>query len=40
MKAVGLLCGGNSADELERAGAAHVYDDPEDLRKHLDEVLV
>lgn len=39
IKAVGLLSGGNSADELERAGASHVYDDPEDLKKHLDEVL-
>lgn len=39
MKAVGLLSGGNSADELERAGASHVYEDPEGLRRHLDEVL-
>ncbi len=39
MKAVGLLSGGNSADELERAGAAHVYDDPGDLTRHLDDVL-
>jgi HAD superfamily hydrolase (TIGR01509 family) len=39
MTAVGVLCGGTSADELERAGAAHVYDDPEDLLRHLDDVL-
>lgn len=39
MVAVGVLCGGNSPDELERAGAAHVYQDPEDLMRHLDDVL-
>ena len=39
MKAVGLLSGGNSADDLQRAGAAHVYEDPGDLARHLDEVL-
>lgn len=35
---VGLLSGGYGADELERAGAARVYEDPADLLKHLDEV--
>lgn len=35
---VGLLSGGYGADELERAGAARVYEDPADLFRHLDEV--
>jgi len=35
---VGLLSGGYGADELERAGAYRVYDDPADLLSHLDEV--
>lgn len=35
---VGLLSGGYGQDELERAGAARVYDDPADMLKHLDEV--
>lgn len=37
---VGLLSGGYGQDELERAGAYRVYQDPADLRKHLDEVGV
>ena len=37
---VGLLSGGYGLDELERAGAYRVYDDPADLLKHLDEVGV
>ena len=37
---VGLLSGGYGEDELERAGAYRVYDDPADLLKHLDEVGV
>src|SRR2546428_13169458 len=37
---VGLLSGGYGQDELERAGAYRVYDDPGDLRIHLDEVGV
>jgi phosphoglycolate phosphatase-like HAD superfamily hydrolase len=37
---VGLLSGGYSEDELERAGAYRVYADPADLLKHLDEVGV
>jgi HAD superfamily hydrolase (TIGR01509 family) len=37
---VGLLSGGYGRDELERAGAYRVYDDPADLRIHLDEVGV
>ncbi len=36
--AVGLLSGGYGQDELERAGAYRVYDDPHDLLTHLDEV--
>ena len=35
---VGLLSGGYGTDELERSGAARVYEDPADLLKHLDEV--
>jgi HAD superfamily hydrolase (TIGR01509 family) len=35
---VGLLSGGYGTDELERGGAARVYEDPADLLKHLDEV--
>jgi phosphoglycolate phosphatase-like HAD superfamily hydrolase len=35
---VGLLSGGYSEDELERAGAYRVYEDPADLLKHIGEV--
>jgi HAD superfamily hydrolase (TIGR01509 family) len=35
---VGLLSGGYGMDELERAGALRVYEDPADLLLHLDEV--
>ncbi|MGC8468631.1 MAG: HAD family hydrolase [Acetobacteraceae bacterium] len=35
---VGLLSGGYGENELERAGAARVYEDPADLLLHLDEV--
>jgi HAD superfamily hydrolase (TIGR01549 family) len=35
---VGLLSGGYGEDELERAGAYRVYQDPADLLRHLDEV--
>jgi HAD superfamily hydrolase (TIGR01509 family) len=35
---VGLMSGGYGIEELERAGAARVYEDPADLLKHLDEV--
>jgi len=35
---VGLLAGGYGAEELERAGALRVYEDPADLLWHLDEV--
>jgi HAD superfamily hydrolase (TIGR01549 family) len=37
---VGLLSGGYGQDELERAGAYRVYQDPSDLLRHLDEVGV
>ncbi|HZP41323.1 MAG TPA: HAD family hydrolase [Candidatus Binatia bacterium] len=37
---IGLLSGGYGADELERAGAYRVYEDPADLLRHLDEVGV
>ncbi len=35
---VGLLSGGYGEDELERAGAYRVYQDPFDLLQHLDEI--
>lgn len=35
---VGLLSGGYGADELERAGAFRVYDDPADMLRHIDEI--
>ncbi len=35
---VGLLSGGYGQEELERAGAYRVYQDPADLLAHLDEV--
>ena len=38
--AIGLLSGGYGTDELERAGAYRVYEDPADLLRHLDEVGV
>jgi len=37
---VGLLSGGYGQEELERAGAYRVYEDPADLLNHLDEVGV
>jgi len=37
---VGLLTGGYGGEELERAGAYRVYEDPADLLGHLDEVGV
>jgi HAD superfamily hydrolase (TIGR01509 family) len=37
---VGLLSGGYGIDELERAGAYRVYEDPAHLLEHLDEVGV
>jgi HAD superfamily hydrolase (TIGR01509 family) len=37
---IGLLSGGYGEDELVRAGAYRVYDDPADLLVHLDEVGV
>jgi len=35
---VGFLSGGYGQEELERAGAYRVYQDPRDLLEHLDEV--
>jgi len=35
---IGLLSGGYGTEELERAGAYRVFDDPADLLNHLDEV--
>jgi HAD superfamily hydrolase (TIGR01549 family) len=37
---IGLLSGGYGMDELERASAYRVFDDPADLLKHIDEVGV
>jgi HAD superfamily hydrolase (TIGR01509 family) len=37
---IGLLSGGYGREELLYAGALRVYDDPADLRDHLDEVGV
>ena len=37
---VGVLSGGYGQDELERAGAYRVYQDPYDLLNHLDELGV
>jgi HAD superfamily hydrolase (TIGR01509 family) len=37
---VGLLSGGYGQEELERAGAYRVYEDPEHLLDHLDEIGV
>ncbi|WGF88338.1 HAD family hydrolase [Marinivivus vitaminiproducens] len=37
---IGLLSGGYGLNELERAGAYRVYEDPADLLRHLDEVGV
>jgi phosphoglycolate phosphatase-like HAD superfamily hydrolase len=38
--AVGVLSGGYGQEELERAGAYRVYQDPADLLRHLDELGV
>ena len=35
---IGVLSGGYGQEELERAGAYRVYDDPADLLRHFDEV--
>ncbi len=35
---IGLLSGGYGAEELERAGAYRVFNDPADLLRHIDEV--
>jgi HAD superfamily hydrolase (TIGR01509 family) len=35
---IGLLSGGYGREELERAGALRVYDDPADMLAHLDEL--
>ena len=35
---VGFLSGGYGQEELERAGAYRVYEDPADLLRHVDEV--
>jgi HAD superfamily hydrolase (TIGR01509 family) len=40
MLGVGLLSGGYGTDELERAGAYRVYEDPAHLLSHLDEIGV
>jgi phosphoglycolate phosphatase-like HAD superfamily hydrolase len=37
---VGLLSGGYGQEELERAGAYRVYEEPADMLRHLDEIGV
>ncbi|MGZ5292022.1 MAG: HAD family hydrolase [Actinomycetota bacterium] len=37
---VGVLSGGYGREELERAGAYRVYEDPTDILRHLDEIGV
>ena len=37
---IGMLSGGYGEDELNRAGAYRVYQDPDDLLRHLDEIGV
>jgi phosphoglycolate phosphatase-like HAD superfamily hydrolase len=39
-RALGVLSGGYGQDELERAGAYRVYQDPYDLLKRLDKLGV
>jgi HAD superfamily hydrolase (TIGR01509 family) len=40
MLGVGLLSGGYGKEELERAGAYRVYEEPAELMRHLDEIGV
>jgi HAD superfamily hydrolase (TIGR01549 family) len=40
VQGIGLLSGGYGTEELERAGAYRVYDDPAMLMRHLDEIGV
>ncbi|ESW72926.1 hypothetical protein X772_33445 [Mesorhizobium sp. LSJC280B00] len=35
---VGLLSGGYSTEELRQSGAFRVYEDPDDMLRHVDEV--
>jgi len=35
---IGVLSGGYGREELERAGAYRVYEDPRDLLLHVDEL--
>ena len=35
---IGLLSGGYGTEELERAGAYRVFEDPADMLRHIDEV--
>jgi phosphoglycolate phosphatase-like HAD superfamily hydrolase len=35
---IGLLSGGYAAEELERAGAYRVFEDPADMLRHIDEI--
>jgi HAD superfamily hydrolase (TIGR01509 family) len=38
--AIGLLSGGSSREELEKAGAEAVFENPQDLCEHLDETSI
>ena len=35
---IGLLSGGYAQEELERAGAYRVFEDPDDMLRHIDEI--
>jgi phosphoglycolate phosphatase-like HAD superfamily hydrolase len=35
---IGLLSGGYGTEELERAGAYRVFEDPADMLAHVDEI--
>lgn len=40
VRAIGLLSGGTSREELEKAGAEAVFENPQDLCEHLDETSI
>jgi HAD superfamily hydrolase (TIGR01509 family) len=40
VKSIGVLSGGSSRGELEKAGAVMVFENPDDLLKHIDETPI
>jgi phosphoglycolate phosphatase-like HAD superfamily hydrolase len=40
VRAIGLLSGGVSRDELENAGAEAVFENPRELADHLDDTCI